>query len=69
MKVKELIEKLEKQNPDAAVVGDTSDHCYHRGLNVYGKGFAYIDKYGQWVAFDEKGSTQKKVPIVQLIFY
>jgi hypothetical protein len=68
MKVKELIEKLETQNPDATVVGDTSDHCYHRGLNVYGKGFAYIDKYGQWVASKEK-DTKKKVPIVQLIFY
>ncbi len=69
MKVKELIEELKACNPDAIMVGDTSDHCYRQQLDFCGEGFAHINKYKQWVEFDEEEDTISKTPIVQIIFY
>lgn len=68
MKVKELIERLKKCNPEASVVGTTNDHCYNKQCDFYDNGFAYVGKYGEWAEFEEEDTTQK-IPIVQFEFY
>lgn len=68
MKVKELIGELMELDPNAIVVGDTSDHCYHQQCEVCGEGFAHIGKYGEWCQFGDE-DTIKKTKIVQILFY
>ena len=64
MKVKELIERLQKEDPEAMVTGWDDDWGYHYEVTALNRGF--ISRHGNWLTDVQARLQKKAIKVVEV---